>query len=188
MFAFYFSRYNSGCLWGRFGMGPVFTTVSRTNILPLAPGTKRGAWGHNRGHFGGGPALARLCPLHFLFNRSGRRLRCRIQHQLWPGSLALQERVASGRAGALSRLRLLRRLSRCRCRFRWLLCWCRSGATDGCCRAGRLGRKFRIAWDDFCAAVKRSANPSTPGPNSPIGGDRRVEEGDLVSLLNFSEV
>ncbi len=33
----------------------------------------------------------------------------------------------------------------------------------------RFSRKCRIAWDDFYAAVKRSTNPSTAGPNRPVG-------------------
>ncbi len=33
----------------------------------------------------------------------------------------------------------------------------------------RLGRKCCIAWDDFCAAEKRSVKPSTAGPNRPVG-------------------
>ncbi len=33
----------------------------------------------------------------------------------------------------------------------------------------RLGRKCRIAYDAFCASVKRSANPSTAGPKRPLG-------------------
>lgn len=40
-----------------------------------------------------------------------------------------------------------------------------------------------MACDDFCAAVKCSVNLSTAGPNNPLGGDRGVEEGNLVSIL-----
>ncbi len=56
--------------------------------------------------------------------------------QLGPGPLALGKRVASSRAGALSKLRLLCRQSGQWRRFWWLLCWRRSGTTGGHCRAG----------------------------------------------------
>ncbi len=44
-----------------------------------------------------------------------------------------------------------------------------------------LGKKGRIAWDDFCAAVKRSAKPSTVGPNSPVGETGESRKGPCQS-------
>ncbi len=82
--------------------------------------------------------MVRLCSLIFLFSRLGWRLRHRIQRQLGLGSLELRERVASGRAGVLSRLRILSRLGGRWHRLHWLLSWCRSSATGGGCRAGAL--------------------------------------------------
>ncbi len=43
----------------------------------------------------------------------------------------------------------------------------------------RLGRKCRIASDDFCAAVKHSAKPSTAGPNRPVGETGELRKGTL---------
>lgn len=33
----------------------------------------------------------------------------------------------------------------------------------------RLGKKCRIAWNNFCTAVKRSVKLSTAGPKRPVG-------------------
>ncbi len=46
-----------------------------------------------------------------------------------------------------------------------------------------LDRKCCIAWDDFCAAVNRSANLSTAGPNSPIRETRKSRKGTLSASL-----
>ncbi|ROL53120.1 hypothetical protein DPX16_14133 [Anabarilius grahami] len=50
----------------------------------------------------------------------------------------------------------------------------------------RLGRKCCMAWDDFCAAVKRSVNPSTAGPKRPAG--EKVEKGHFVDLLDLRQI
>ncbi len=51
----------------------------------------------------------------------------------------------------------------------------------------RFGRKCRIAWDDFCAAVKRSTNPSTAGPNRPVGETGESRKGILsASFISVS--
>ncbi len=42
-----------------------------------------------------------------------------------------------------------------------------------------LGRKCHIAWDDFCSAVKRSAKPSTAGPNRLVGETGESRKGTL---------
>ncbi len=48
-----------------------------------------------------------------------------------------------------------------------------------------LGRKCRIAWDDFCVAVKCLAKPSTAGPNRPVGETRESRKGTLsVSFIS----
>ncbi len=39
--------------------------------------------------------------------------------------------------------------------------------------------KFSIAWNDFCAAVKRSATPSTAGQNRPVGQTGESRKGIL---------
>ncbi len=47
----------------------------------------------------------------------------------------------------------------------------------------RLGRKCHIAWGDFCAAVKRSAKPSPPGPNRPVEENGESRKGILSAFL-----
>ncbi len=47
----------------------------------------------------------------------------------------------------------------------------------------RLGKKCCIAWDDFCAAVNCSANPSTADPNSPITETKKSRKGTLSASL-----
>ncbi len=62
-----------------------------------------------------------------------------------------------------------------RCRLRWLLIRHRLRAT---------GSSY---WDDFCASVKRSANPSTAGPKRPLGEIRASRKGTLsASLISVS--
>ncbi len=78
----------------------MFTTVFFTNTLPSAPGTERGARGHNRGFLRGGPAGAGLSPLLFLSHWSGRCQRHLVQHYLGPGTLS-HRWMASGQAWAV---------------------------------------------------------------------------------------
>ncbi len=68
------------------------------NTLSSAPSVKRGGERQIRGCLRGGPAVARLGPLLFLPGWSGGFLRHRIQGDLGPGSLALQEGVTLYRA------------------------------------------------------------------------------------------
>ncbi len=111
------------------------------NEFSSAPSAKRGGKGQNRGCLHGGPAVTavtRLGPLLFLPSCPGGYLRCRIQGDLGPGSLALREGVALCRAWALSISPTFRRLglqSGCRW-FSYLLSRRRSGATGSRGRAG----------------------------------------------------
>ncbi len=175
-----------GCV-GAILKHPVFTTVFSTNTLPSAPRTERGAWRQNRGFLRGSPAAARLGPFLFLSLRSRRHLRRCVQHYLGPGSLALQKWVASGRAWATAGLGLGSWLSSCGRGFGAVFAGCWVGAILGRLEAAteleRLGRKCRIAWDDFCAAVKRSAKPSTAGPNRPVGETGESRKGTLSASL-----
>ncbi len=47
----------------------------------------------------------------------------------------------------------------------------------------RLGKKCRIAWDDFCAAVNCAARTSTAGPNSPTGETSESRKGTSSASL-----
>ncbi len=139
----------------------------------LHPKLNSGAWRHNKGFLRGGPAAAGLSPLFFLSRWSGIRLRRWVHHYLGPVSMLLRW-VAFSRAWAA---------------VLGLGVWLNSSAFGGCwvgailgwlelaAELERLGRKCHIAWDDFCAAVKRSAKPSTAGPNRPVGetGESRKE-------------
>lgn len=45
-----------------------------------------------------------------------------------------------------------------------------------------------MAWDDFCATVKRSVNPFTAGPKRPDGQTGASRKGHFVALLYFHQV
>ncbi len=53
------------------------------------------------------------------------------------------------------------------------------GRLEPAAELDRFDRKCRIAWDDFCAAVKHSTNPSTAGPNRPVGETGESRKGIL---------
>ncbi len=60
-------------------------------------------------------------------------------------------------------------------------CWVGTvlGWIEAAAELEHLGRKFSIAWNDFCAAVKRSATPSTAGQNRPVGQTGESRKGIL---------
>ncbi len=164
-----------GCV-GSMWKDPMFTTVFFTNIVRTRNWMGRRI---NRGFLKGSPAAAGLSPLLFLFHWSGRRPRHLVQHYLGQGSRSLRC-VASGRVWAAV-LRLGGWLNSWWCGTAFAGCWVRAilGQLKAAAELERLGRNFRIAWDDFCAAVTRSAKPSTAGPNRPVGETGESRKGIL---------
>ncbi len=130
--------------------------------------------------------MARLCLLLFLSSGSGRCLRRRIQHQLGPGSLALRKWIASGRARALPRLRLLSSLSRRWRGFRWLLRWCRFGATGGICRAGVLRQEVPHCLGRLLRSSKALCKTLNGRSKQPCGGANRVSRNGTLSASLIS--
>ncbi len=91
MYVFYFVRYHSGWKPGRYS-----GLMKIHEHFPLRPALIGAATDPIEAACG--VAVARLGPLLFLPGCSGGFLRCRIQGDLGPGSLALQEGVVSCRA------------------------------------------------------------------------------------------
>ncbi len=143
-----------------------------SQTLPSAPGTERGAWRQNRGCFGDSPAVARLGPFLFLSLGSGRCLRCRVQHYLGPGSLALRKLIASGQTGAMAGLRLGNWLSSLRYGFPWLLCLRHLGATGSSYRAGALWQEVRGS-EAFSKALDCRSKQASPGKQGETGSRGR---------------
>ncbi len=132
--------------------------------------------------FKGVTALARTDPFHFLsVRRSGWFLRLRVQCHSGAEILALQIRKQFSCLG-------------CCCSPGSVLGWDGIGFAD-CCVAGvfwrleeaaaleRFGRKCCRACEIFCAIVKRSANPSMAGLNSPLGETGKSRKAILSASL-----
>ncbi len=66
----------------------------------------------------------------------------------------------------------------------WLFLGAILGRLEAVAELERLGRKCRIAWDDFGVAVKRSAKPSTAGPNRPVGETGESRKGTLSASIS----
>ncbi len=139
-------------------LGAIVGPWGSINTLSSAPGVKRGGERHNRGCLRVVPVVTRLGPLFFLPGCSGGFLRCRIQGDIGPGSLALWEGVASCRAW--SRLSSCRvgASSECRCgsaRLGWMARAC--VPSDSCGRAEmcdhRLIQRRQVLVSFFFSAV-----------------------------------
>lgn len=94
----------------------------------------------------------------------------RVQYYLRAGSLVPQKKIALSTAGALPDLRfcLGLGLSRCRCWPIVLLSW-QLGRLEAAAELALFERKWRMACNDFLAAVKGLAKPTTVEPHQPAG-------------------
>ncbi len=152
----------------------------------LHPKLNSGAWRHNKGFLRGGPAAAGLSPLFFLSRWSGIRLRRWVQHYLGPVSMSLRW-VAFSRAWAAV-LGLGVWLNSWRRGFWWLLSWRLLGATRIGCRAGTLGQEVSYCLGRLLCGCEAFSKALYCRTKQAVGGDRRVEEGDLIRILHLRQV
>ncbi len=151
--------------WLGDSVGPIFAT----NTSPSATGAERGDKRLQRGCFGGGPAMAGLGPLLFLFCRSGRRRRRWVQCYPRSGALALRKGVVSGWTGVPSRL--LRRLRV-------------TGSSYG---AGALGQEVSHGLGRLLCLSEAFSKPFDRRSKEAAGGNRGIKEGNLICVLDLRQ-
>ncbi len=157
------------------------------NTLSSAPSVKRGSERHNRGCLRGGLVVARLWPLLFLPGCSGGFLRPRIQGDLGPGALALQEGVASCQAWAPSISPTLRR-SGLWGSWRWFSCLLsrrRSGGTGSRGRAGALREEVLHRLRRPLSLRESFSKALHSWSKQAAWRNRSVEEGNFIRLFHL---
>ncbi len=157
---------------------PMFTGVFFTNTLPSAPGTERCNRKHNRVFLRGGPSAVGFSPLLFLSHWSGRHLRHWVQHYLGPGSISLRW-VASGRAWAAV-LGL----------GGWLNTWVGANwrQLEAAVELEPLGQEASHCLGRLLCGCEAFSEVLYCRTKQACGGDRRVDEGDLIRILHLRQV